>query len=190
MCCLNIPKQVCGWTSCNITIYSKVWHWNLVKGTWAMLGPHFCWHYSLYKESYKISFNSGVSASVNCTGFPSVVPSGVLWVPAVLLYGWEMRRRLKNRKNPKGSRSAQMSGEWRKVLTFGTHIGATVWLKTSQLVWQASPLVPKVSQTCLLRRSSDKWWFRKSTPWHRCILPSHLFFLLCRSIFFLFRIIS
>lgn len=90
--------------------------------------------------------------SIYCTGFPSVFPSGALWLSAMLLCGWEMRRRLNNRNNPKGSRSVQMSRAWRKVLTFGTHFRATVWLKTAQLVWQASPLVsptevPKVSQT-------------------------------------------
>lgn len=54
-----------------------------------------CWHYSLYKQWYKTSFNIGVSASVNVHhilhSLSSVIPSGAVSVSAMLLEGWEMK---------------------------------------------------------------------------------------------------
>lgn len=81
-----------------------------------------------------------------------------------------------------------MSTRIKEGETFGPPPRATVWSKTLHpRLWVSTTLGPKVSQTWLQRRSSgkDRFW---QSPWDD--LQPHLFFLLCRSIFFLFRIIS
>ena len=81
-----------------------------------------------------------------------------------------------------------MSMEVKEGETFGTTFRATVWSKSPHpRLWVSPTLGTKVSQTCLQRRSlgKDRSWQLPCGG-----LQPHLFFLLCRSIFFRFRIIS
>lgn len=138
----------------------------------------------LDKRLHRISFSIRVSAvrvlwllhriSLRCS------PCNCLLGP---LSRPDQRRRLWIRNNPTGSSSAKMSTRIKEGETFGPPLRATVWVR----LWLSPTLGPKVSQTRLQRRSSGEDGFGQAP----CDgLQPHLFFLLCRSIFFLFRIIS
>lgn len=141
---------------------------------------------------------SGVSVHYLLHSF-SLVCS--LWIcvclqRAPLRAGGEEREECPRASNtPKGSRSVQMregvnNGHtlqcWKLVgnnATFLEQLQSSLWFH---------PLKLKKCHSDQLRISSEKQRSEKrpQSPALQCIHSPHLFFLLCRSIFFLFRIIS